>query len=84
MVADADYKRIRWHSRRGMLELDLILMPFVEQHFPQLSDTEQQCYVKLLEQEDTDLFRWFLRAEQPQDEALAAIVTTILESVRGR
>ena len=29
-------QRIRWHSRRGMLELDLILVPFAEQHFESL------------------------------------------------
>ena len=84
MTADAEYKRIRWHSRRGMLELDLILVPFVEQHFPGLAPQEQQRFIKLLEQEDTDLFRWFLRAEQPEDDDLVAIVQLILEAVRGR
>lgn len=80
MVADKEYNRIRWHSRRGMLELDLILVPFVEQHFEQLSAAEQACYVNLLAQEDTDLFRWFLRAEVPEDEALAGMVARILDA----
>ena len=30
MFDDVEYQRIYWHSRRGMLELDLVLMPFVE------------------------------------------------------
>ena len=61
MISDTEYKRIYWHSRRGMLELDLILMPFVEQHLRRLPEDDQQRYVALLEQEDTDMFRWFLR-----------------------
>jgi antitoxin CptB len=32
MMTDVAYRRIYWHSRRGMLELDLILIQFVENH----------------------------------------------------
>jgi len=28
MVDESKFKRLQWHSRRGMLELDLVLMPF--------------------------------------------------------
>lgn len=84
MVSDTEYKRICWHSRRGMLELDLILLPYVEKHFRQASPEDQQRYIALLEQEDTDIFRWFLRAETPADQELADIVATILAIVRGR
>lgn len=83
MISDTEYKRIYWHSRRGMLELDLILMPFVEQHLRRLPEDDQQRYVALLEQEDTDMFRWFLRAEKPEDQELARIVTMILDAVHG-
>ncbi len=79
MISDQDYKRIYWHSRRGMLELDLILVPFVENHLRGLSEPDQQHFVRLLQQEDTDLFRWFMRAEKPADPDLANIVGQILD-----
>ena len=79
MISDQDYKRIYWHSRRGMLELDLILVPFVENHLRQLSETDQLHFVRLLEQEDTDLFRWLMRADKPADPDLASIVGRILD-----
>lgn len=82
MVSDTEYKRICWHSRRGMLELDLIMEPFVKKHFRDLSAEDQQRYVKLLEEEDTDMFRWFLRAELPEDPELKRIVSLILENHR--
>ena len=84
MVSDTDYKRICWHSRRGMLELDLIMVPFVEQDFRSLPDADQQRYIKLLEEEDTDMFRWFLKAELPGDPELQRIVRLIIERHKAR
>ena len=78
MFTDTDYKRIYWHSRRGMLELDLILVPFVENHLRRLGPEDQALYVQLLDSEDTDLYRWFLRAERPDDPGLARMVALIL------
>ena len=75
----ADFNRLCWHSRRGMLELDLILEPFVKQCFRELSPADQQRYRNLLESEDQDLFSWFMGRVKPQDEELAIIVERILE-----
>ena len=78
MLDDKEFHRVRWHSRRGMLELDLVLGPFVENHLRQMSDEDQQRYIYLLTSEDQDLFRWFLSAEKPEDAEKAKIVETIL------
>lgn len=78
MLSEQDYKRIYWASRRGMLELDLVLMPFIEQRLRLLGDIDQQRYVNLLECEDTELFAWFLQRQRPQDLELAAIVDIVL------
>lgn len=78
MLQTDEYNRIRWHSRRGMLELDLVLLPFVENVYPTLGEADQQRYVKLLTSEDQDMFAWFIRREAPQDPELAAIVQQIL------
>ena len=48
--------RLMWASRRGMLELDLMLQPFVEKHYDQLDQTDQQLFQELLELEDQQLF----------------------------
>jgi antitoxin CptB len=84
MISASDYKRICWASRRGMLELDLMLVPFVENQFQQLSDIDQQRYVRLLEGEDTDLFSWFLARQKPDDPELASIVDQIITYSRAR
>lgn len=78
MLSDSDLKRAYWASRRGMLELDLLLVPFVEQRLPALSAEDQQQYVQLLSCEDTELFAWFLQRQRPEDGGLAGIVDQIL------
>ena len=77
-----DHKRLRWHSRRGMLELDLVLEPFVERRYPELSAVDQARYRRLLTCEDQELYGWFLGRTVPQDEDLARIVDEILEYAR--
>ena len=79
---DPDYNRILWHSRRGMLELDLVLEPFARQVYPGLSAANQARYRRLLECEDQDLFAWFLQRSLPQDEELADIVKQVLVHTR--
>jgi len=74
-----DYNRLIWGSRRGMLELDLILMPFVEKAYPALSEDDQLLYQKLLTCEDQDMFSWFLRREEPTDPELQRIVKIVRE-----
>lgn len=66
-----------WHSRRGMLELDLILSRFVTQHLTQLNEAERQAYAHLLTQADPDLFNWLMGYEIPVDPLCKQMVAMI-------
>jgi antitoxin CptB len=79
---DITYQRLKWHSRRGMLELDVLLVPFVEQVYPNLSAEDKLRYQKLLNCEDPDLFQWFMQHASPEDADLKAIVEKILNRVQ--
>ena len=81
MTSDPEHNRLFWHSRRGMLELDLILVPFVQKAYKELSSTDQACYEKLLKCEDTELYQWLLKKQQPSDPDLQNIVQIILNRV---
>ena len=52
-----DLKHIYWRSRRGMLELELQLIPFVRDHYADLSEQEQRCYEQMLDLEDWQLLQ---------------------------
>lgn len=73
---------MRWRSRRGMLELDLLLLPFFDEEFRDLPHDNQLTFVKLLEQEDPDLLMWFSNKAVPDDQDMADLVQMILERVR--
>jgi antitoxin CptB len=62
-----------------MLELDLVLAPFVEGRYMALNAVDKATFKRLLLCEDQDLFAWFLRRQQPEDEELVAIVKQILD-----
>tara|TARA_B100000029_G_C17518733_1_gene939011 strand:+ start:495 stop:740 length:246 start_codon:yes stop_codon:yes gene_type:complete len=79
MFSKAEKNRLRWRSRRGMLELDLLLVPFFEAKFEALTEEQQQNFVKLLEQDDPDLIEWFARRERVQDDSLHKLVKMILD-----
>ena len=79
MISREEINRMRWASRRGMLELDLVLEPFVVERYSALDEADRLRFQQLLRCEDQDLFAWFLRRERPDDEELRAIVSKVLE-----
>ncbi len=49
-------ERMRWRSRRGMLELDIVLGRFIDAHYAQLDDAERQAFEVLLDMPDNPLW----------------------------
>ena len=76
------FKRLKWHCRRGMLELDLLLEPFLDEVFATLDEEDKQRFYKLIQCEDQDIFVWFMQKEIPTDPDLARIVKIIVERVQ--
>lgn len=63
----ANLKQLQWRCRRGMLELDVMLRRFLDQHYPQLPADQQQSFVALLACEDDQLWDWLSGRGLPQD-----------------
>lgn len=77
----AQRKRAYWRSRRGMTELEQILLPFVMAQYDGLTEAQQATYNRMLECEDWDVFDWLQgRAEAP-DAALRDLVSIIAGSL---
>ena len=77
-----DFNRMWWHSRRGMLELDNLLIPFIEEVYRDLSDEDKARYKKLLSSEDNDMFEWFMQRSRPEDPDLQRMVDMIVNRVQ--
>ncbi|WP_417545853.1 succinate dehydrogenase assembly factor 2 [Marinobacter sp.] len=76
------FNRLWWHSRRGMLELDVLLIPFLEEAYRDLDKEDQERYKKLLSCEDADMFEWFMQRRRSDDPDLQRIVDIILARVQ--
>ena len=72
------YNQLYWRSRRGMLELDLQLQPFLEQSFASLEDSEKEGYEKLLLEEDWQIYDWLRGVTTPVDKNVALVVDKIM------
>lgn len=75
-MTDTDHNRMRWASRRGLLELDLFLADFVAYQYPSLNAELKSLYGELMTSADQDMFEWLMGRAEP-DESLAPIVSAI-------
>ena len=61
-------KKAYFQSRRGLQELDLIFIPFVEEAFGSLDQKDQRSFLTLLDNEDIDLIDWLVNEVVPPGE----------------
>jgi antitoxin CptB len=69
-VAPADddpreFARLRWRCRRGMRELDELLVRYLQRDFAGASSGERAAFGELLDLPDPQLFGYLVGREQP-------------------
>lgn len=74
-----EIKRLRWRCRRGMRELDQLMLRYLDQRWPMAEDAERALFLQLLDCEDDKLWRWFMGRECPENTELDAIVLLIAD-----
>ena len=76
----SELDRIRWHCRRGLLELDLVLSQFLEHHFACLPSSQRTAFKLLLDRSDTELWDLISGRLQPEPGDTAAVVRLLRET----
>lgn len=84
MVEQTEINRLFWHSRRGMLELDVLLVPFTQEVYATLNEADRELYVRLLACEDQDMFGWFMERSESENPELQRMVRIILDRVQPK
>jgi antitoxin CptB len=83
-----ELKRLTWQCRRGMLEMDLLLRAFLQQHYAQLSGPQRLAFKDLLQLEDDLLWDLMLgKLELHQLAAFDAVSPAhefVLHALRAR
>lgn len=75
-----DVNRLYWQCRRGMLELDCLLQPFLEIRYESLEPEQQQMFIRLLGESDDDLYQWFMDPGSEVPSRYRFLVATIRDS----
>ncbi|HXA48039.1 MAG TPA: succinate dehydrogenase assembly factor 2 [Burkholderiaceae bacterium] len=79
----ANRARLRWRSRRGLLENDLILTRFLDAHEESMTDDEVDAFSRLMELPDNDLMNLLLAKNKLEDELDLPHVHALLERLQA-
>ena len=83
MTEIVNKSRLLWSCRRGMLELDTLFMPFVNEKYDLLSIDDKVLFQRLLDCEDPQLFTWFMSNKPCPDPDLVKMINAILKHVKS-
>ena len=75
--------RLRWRSRRGLLENDLILTRFLDARETTLTDEEVDAYTRLIDLSDIALMSLLLGKGEPEGELDLPHVHALLAQLRS-
>lgn len=76
-----DQERVlQWRCRRGLKELDVLIQPFLDNCYRDLSPEDKALFTELMACEDMDLFDWVMRQAKPPRPELERLVDMIVQS----
>ena len=76
-----DKNQVRWHCRRGMLELDFIFQHFFDQQYDALSPEKKEQFFQLLQKDDPILYDWLVADVCCADATVRAMVLDVRSSM---
>lgn len=75
-------RRLRWRSRRGLLENDLLLTRFLDRYEDSLSDADVAALDRLLDCHDNELMDLILGRSEPQAALATEAVRDLVQRLR--
>jgi antitoxin CptB len=76
---DQFIKKLLYQScNRGCKETDLIIGQFAKKNIEKMTDNELKIFEHILEQNDADLYDWYVKKKPVPEENLSTIMTKIL------
>ena len=83
MKKNININKVIWASRRGLLELDLLLEPFIRSEFNKMSDFDQSHLYEFLKLDDDELFDFFLGSKEVPQQFLALVSEVLKFHAKG-
>ena len=82
-LSERSLSKLRWRSRRGLLENDLFIERFFNQHAASLSVGQARGMYVLMDLSDNDLMDLLLRRKELQPEINTEEVSEVLDMLRA-
>lgn len=76
------HAKLQWRCRRGMKELDMLLLGYLQHAFDTASEEERRAFAELLELQDPQLMAYVVGRETPTDQTLATLISKLRASAR--
>lgn len=57
--------KIKYSARRGMLELDILLEPYLNNRYLDEKKEDKKLFIEFLTSEDNDIFDWLFKGVNP-------------------
>jgi len=77
-AGDVQLRRLRWRCRRGMRELDALLMRYVDACYPQAPAAEKAGFERLICLPDPEILGLLTGRERSEDVEIRAVVGAII------
>jgi antitoxin CptB len=77
-MSDPEMSRLRWRCRRGMKELDILLIGYVDHHYAEVGTVGQKAFRQLLSMPDPDILALLTGKATTDDEHLADVIKRLL------
>lgn len=72
-------RKLEWRCRRGMKELDLLLVRYLRNRHPAVSSEERAAFEQFLELPDPEIARYLVWGDIPPDPVEAALCRHIVQ-----
>ncbi len=72
--------KLRWQCRRGMRELDELLMTWLDERYAAADAAQKQAFEALLALPDPEIAAYLLKKESPGSRSIGLIVNEILRT----
>ena len=79
---DPTFSRLRWRCRRGMRELDVLLLRYLYREFPAAAPSAQSAFERLLSAQDPEILDLLAGRLVVDDAALNEVIQRLLAQSR--
>jgi antitoxin CptB len=77
---DEGLRKLEWRCRRGMKELDILLVRYLRERLAAASSDDRAAFAEFLELPDPDIARYLLAGDVPDDPRHAALCRALLRA----